>query len=716
MQTKIVTRLSAATLLLFGWATAVQSQGLSERETKDKPLQISERLGALTVTATRTATDVDDVSRSVSVVRQERIQSRQAADVLPLLRELPGVSSASNGGLAGQLILRGFSTQGFRAPLFIDGDRFRGRNTIEYSFFNPDQIERIEVVRGPASSLYGTDSFGGIINIITKRAMGDVSGPWRFTANEASFEYASAFNRYAAHAQVGGVGHGFDVLLSGSFRDADKYNSPVGDIPNASFSTPGLNFRGGYTFAPGQRLELTARYVSIERERAGGQFAAPGAANTDPATPQREQDDVSNRERYLRLLYEGESLLGGRIHDVEASLYRRNLDTHVNVVPDNRNPSTFVDVYVVGPTVTGGRLKGLSDVTPNLTLTYGTDWYFEDRRGSERSTSGGQRAQSAPDTDQLSIGIFSLAQWQVLDSLRLDASVRYDHIRTRIDPTFIEEPTIRTLFKDAGETENNPITGGIGAIWQVTDVASLFGNISSAFRAPSVTEIAAVGDGVNAQFRVPNPNIDPERAINYETGLRLRWRKVQTNITGFINELDDLIDRDAPTTFNGTDALQIQNIGKARVSGVETEIIWFPSNDWLVRANATYTRGEDTQNNRPLPQIPPWNGLLAARWEPSFDGFYVRGAMEWALKQNRIDTTQERKTNGYAIFNIEAGYELHRTWPKLAGTTLRFSLENLFDKKYRLHGTPEDIRFAESPSNPLVEAGRGFIVGIDTKF
>jgi len=136
------------------------ASGINAAETD----QITPRLEEMTVTATRSARNLDELSRSVSIVTRQQIEERQPIDVLELLEDLPGVSSASNGGLAGQLVIRGFSTQGFRAPLFVDGDRFRGRNTIEYSLFNPAQLERIEVVRGPASSIYGTDSLGGIVD------------------------------------------------------------------------------------------------------------------------------------------------------------------------------------------------------------------------------------------------------------------------------------------------------------------------------------------------------------------------------------------------------------------------------------------------------------------------------------------------------------------------------------------------------------------------
>jgi hemoglobin/transferrin/lactoferrin receptor protein len=678
----------------------------------------SEELDSITITATRSERNVDQVSRSVSIISQETIVKRRAADVPRLLREQPGISEASNGGLAGQLVIRGFSTQGFRAPLFVDGDRFRGRNTIEYSLFNPEQIERVEVIRGPASSLYGTDSFGGVINIITKRAsLEDITGAFQWRDNSLSFDYATVNDLFGGRLQLGGAGNGFDILMGANLRKADDFDSPAGEIPNSGFDAPSFDLRTGYTFAPGQRLEFTGRYSDIERERAGGQFGAPGAAN-GPGIKQRLMTDRSFKEKYARIAYTGESLLGGNLRDVEASFYWRDLYTHVNVVPNARKPAKFVDVFVVGPTVIGGRLKGVTDINDALAITVGSDWYYEDRDGTERSVKGGLRSQRDPDTDQLNIGIYGLAEFQATDALQLSGSLRYDHTRTRLDLGFITDQDSLELLEQSGESiKNNPVTGSVGMVWNATDHAILFGNVSTSFRTSSVTELAAIGKGVNRVFRVPNLDIKPEKGINYEAGLRLRYDHWQADIAGFYNDLEDLIERNAPVTYKDAPAVQIQNIGEAEVYGVEMQMGWLPTDDWYLSANATYTRGTDKITDTPLTQIMPWNGFVSARWEPIKHGYYLEGTFEWALDKDRINPAQERKINGYGVFNLYGGFELDEIWPGLFnGVTVRLAIENLFDKEYRLPAGVEDIRFPVSPSNPLIEPGRNFMLGLNVKF
>ncbi len=667
------------------------------------------------VTATRSARALDDVPRAVSVVTNAELQRLQAPSALNILRELPGISAASDGGLGGQVVIRGFSTQGFRAPLYINGDRMRGRNTLEYNLFNPHQIERIEVVRGPASSLYGTDAFGGIINIITKRADGDVFGDWSLTDTALWLDYASANHMHGGRVQIGAVGQGFDILLGGNFRRAFDYESPVGKIRNTTYRAPSGDVRLGYSFAPGQRVEFIGRYADIYRERGGGQFGAPGSTNPEGSL-QRRQTDRSLVEKYFSFGYQGESLFGGVLEDTELTVYRRFLDTHVNVVPNTNNPTTFVDVFVTGPTVWGGHGTATAPLAEGLTLTFGGDWYLESRPGGQRSVRGGPVTQTSPESEQLSFGGFGLVSWQALPTLRLEGSVRVDRIRTSLDTSFITDPETFALFDDAGDTVNTPVTGSFGAVWDVTETVSLFGNISTAFRAPSVTELTAVGSGVNPVFRLPNTSVNPEKAVNYEVGLRVNQPTWFFEAIGFINDLEDLIDRDAPTTFAGAPAVQIQNIGEARLSGVEMQARWALTSDLLLRGNATYTKGTDEVSDTPLQQIMPWNGLVALRWSPEAQPWQLEAAVDWAVEQDRIDPGIERPTDGYAILNLYSAVELAALSPRLPDATLRFNIENVFDSEYRLPTTPENIAFPVSPSNPLLQPGRNFIIGLEVRF
>ena len=236
---------------------------------------------------------------------------------------MPGVSVARSGGIGGQIYLRGFSSNSFRSPLFVDGDRFRGRSTLQLNYFSPEEIERVEVIRAPVV-VYGSEALTGLVNIVTRSpAVADPSGPFRFTGGGWSAGYGSAANSLATHEWVQGAGGGFDFLGSFSGRWGGNYQTPLGVAPNSDYRSLGGSFKLGYTPTLGQRFELTFRQYSEEDGRAGGVGGAPGfpdlIVRQDP-----------NQVRSARLAYSGE--FDGLVKHVEGSFYANYFDTTLTTV------------------------------------------------------------------------------------------------------------------------------------------------------------------------------------------------------------------------------------------------------------------------------------------------------------------------------------------------------------------------------------------------
>ena len=130
---------------------------------------------------------LSQVTQNVSVVDRQQLELTNAATLLDALGQVPGVEISRTGGLGGQIYLRGFSTNNWRVPFFVDGDRLQGRNTLQLAYYEPDDIEQIDVIRGPASLLYGSDAMGGVINVIMRKPAADPNGPFRFVGGGISF-------------------------------------------------------------------------------------------------------------------------------------------------------------------------------------------------------------------------------------------------------------------------------------------------------------------------------------------------------------------------------------------------------------------------------------------------------------------------------------------------------------------------------------------------
>lgn len=362
-------------------------------------------------------------------------------------------------------------------------------------------------------------------------------------------------------------------------------------------------------------------------------------------------------------------------------------------------------------------------------LTFGTDWFHENRPGSDNEattttlnargqavrTTFSPRAQTNPDSDQTNIGVFVHNDWDPLHWLTVSLGGRYDHFETTTQASPLPAPQLAAAFRDFSSSTANPLTGSAGVVVRLWPQLHLVGNISNTFRQPSTAELFGASRQ-GAGFLVPNPALRPERGVTYEGGARLRLGWLSAELTAFHSDYTDLIVRQ-PVTFLGTASQQRANVGSAEIDGVELATRASFTEAWTGFANATALRGEDTQANRPLPYIAPFQGSFGARYAPPGSGWYVEATSNWAAAKTQVDTTQERKTAGYIIGNLFAGFDLHGLLGAgLPDSRLVLGIENLFNTRYRNPTTVEDVRFAASPYNPLVERGTTATASLRIRF
>lgn len=709
--------IALATLLLHAGTGAIAA------ETKlavgnERPEDVA-TLEAVVVTGTRSEREVDLISKPITVIDREQIEVRSPRNVQELLEEVPGVSLSRAGGLDGQIVMRGFNSNDSRAVLYIDGDRFRGRNTLEYTLLDPNQIERIEVLRGPASALYGPDALVGIINVITRRAKGDPEGPWRIAPRLQALNYNSVNQLRGGRGELEILGYGVDMLLGVNGRDAEDFDSGDGKVPNSDFKTLSADLRLGYSLLPGHRIELIGKYADVETGRAGGIGGAPGSPLVD-----LREDPI--REHFGKLSYTA-NLSEFWLKHIESSFYARKIFTRI--ITDNRtvaNRLTHSDNFVDGPLIVGGKLQGVVPWGQSV-LTAGADFFHEMRKGTEvatvttnfnpdgtlKSVSTSPRAQNVPDATQTDIGFFVHNDWDPSPQWTISVGGRVDYIRTTSETSPIPDPKLQAAFERAQGNTETPLTGSLGVIFRPWDILHFTGNVSRAFRVPATFESFG-SSRQGAGFLVPNPDLQSEEGVTYEVGARMRLASLNANLTVFHSDYKNLIVR-RPVTFLGLPSTQRQNAGEAEIDGLEFDATWAFADRWKAFANVAYLRGTDTITDKPLAYIPPLNGLVGLRYT-FHNGFYVEGVGKWSLGKDRIDPAQERKTDGFAVTNLYAGIDLKKAMPNLPGYRLSIGIENLFDRAYRQPTTVEDVRFPVSNTNPLLEPGRSVFITLTSQF
>lgn len=648
-------------------------------------------------------------------VSPEDLDSRSVANVQTILDEIPGVSYARSGGLGGQIVMRGFNSNTPRTLLLVDGERFRGRNTLEFNLIDPNQIERIEVLRGPGSSIYGPDAMVGVVNVITRKAKGDVNGPMTFTPLVRALEYNSASDMTSIRLEGQAVGNGLDMLVGASYRSANNYSSPDGAVPNSDFTVGQFDLRAGYQLQPGHRLELTLKAADTESGRAGGIGGVPGW----PLVVQRE-DPL--RERYARLAYSGRLESWG-VEQLQASVYVRSL--YSRLTTENRtqtNKLTLSENIVDGPVVYGGKVSALLPMGQHL-LTVGTDFFHEMRKGAQSGSavttlSTGKTvitpvSQNSPDAQQTDVGLFAQLDYVFSDRWLAKFGGRLDYVKSQTETSPIISPALQPAYDRNRERTDRPVTGQFSLAYRWNDKLTLWGGAGTSFRVPSTIESfgsSRQGTGYN----VPNPELRPEEGKTLEIGSRYNSERTHLDITLFDSRYTDFIVR-TPITFNGLASYQYQNVGRARVRGIEFDGSQKITSVLRAYFNLAYVHGTDTQTDRPLAYLPPLNGRLGLRADLGNNGQF-EPALRWAKGKHRLDTASERSTAGYAVLDLYWSKDVGRWFDRAGRTTLSVGISNVFDQRYRLATTVEDIRYPTSTTNPLLETGRAFSVSLKSDF
>ena len=666
------------------------------------------------------------ITQSVSVVERGQIEQTSPAGLLDILSSVPGVSIARSGGIGGQIYLRGFSSNNFRSPLFVDGDRFRGRNTLQLNWFSPEEIERVEVIRGPASVVFGSEALTGLVNVITRSPTGNPNGPFRFTGGGFSVGVGSAAKSASTYEWAQGAGGGFDFLGGFAGRWGGNYQSPLGEVPNSDYKSLGGSLKIGYTPDIGQRFELTLRKYSETDGRAGGVGGAPGA-------PYIIQRNDPNNVMSARLAYVGE--LDGLVKHVESSVYANYFDTTVLTTTNTINANNVAtrtvtaNSHVIGPLVIGGRVLGAIPWSGGFGVaktTFGADTFREERPGSwgfsqtvnRNGTTGAVTsitnaplAKSGPDTTQTNAGAFLLHEWTPVQPLTLSAGGRFDWFNTTTGPS----PVLNAIAPATTDVDRTAPTGSVGAVYRILPALDLLASIATSYRHPTNSEMFT-----SSATTIPNPNLVPETGLTYEGGFRLHFAEATLKVTAFHSKYENFLQTVAVPITGCTACTQSQNIGKAEVNGIELEERWQVTPTVNLFGNATYLHGTNTTTGRPLPFLAPFRGRVGVQYASIDASYSLMAVVDWATSKNRIDTTAEYPTSGYAIPKLYATLQLGQLIDRRLGDTkLILGVENIFDTAYRDAATfvnRSNVNYRESLTNPLVEVGRNFTAKLQHTF
>ncbi len=547
-------------------------------------------LNKVTVTATRNPKTVFHTASPVVVVDSTRIRSTLPNGVAELLRESPGVDITGTGANQGRPIIRG--QRGQRILLLEDGIRLN--NTRRQQDFGEipalvglDAIDRVEVVRGPASVLYGTDAIGGVINLITMQPT--YGGTGSRINGRASYNYSTSDRQQRPSTAISGQVGRFGFIAAGSYRDARAYDAPAGTFGNVKLTNQtrvndtgvrdeSVLLQGGYGFTEHQSLSAkVSRYTAHD---AGFGFVENAAlGQTDAPTIQIRYPDqtyqkltLEYRANALGLPFADRADVTGYTSSNERSLtlgvfvpFGPGTPPGAGVRVDSRN---FTDVRTDGFRAEASKALGRSLVT------YGLDFFRDHSDNSDSSVTavlgfGPPQPQlndtaTTPNASFHTVGLFAQSDMSITDRLSAVLGARWQSV------TAGTRPTPRITAPLLSSTDATAV-GAANLLYQLTDRVNLIASFGRGFRSPNLIERFFKGATPEGSgYQMPNAGLKPERSFDIDLGMKVGTARLYAEGFVFRNDVRDGI-RIAPTgtKVGPFDAYQNVNVDRIRDQGAE---------------------------------------------------------------------------------------------------------------------------------------------------
>jgi iron complex outermembrane receptor protein len=609
----------------------------------DFQMQLTALQEQVTVTATGSEETVSNSIQSVAILDSLDLAKRSTVSLGEALDNQLGVAKRSFGPGTARPVIRGFD--GDRVLVLQDGMRIGGLGFESGDHAEPVDVmtlEKVEVVKGPATLLYGSNAIGGVVNTITghdsahKGVSGFITG-------------VGSTNNYQGGGS-GGFEYGTETSLfwiNGGGQRAGDYDTPVGRITN-SF-TRESSFAGGYGYYPADG------FFSINYEFDKRRYGIPfNPAEEDPEVV------FLNPRRHSVQLNGGVRNIESFIEAARFSLqYNDYAHSEANLLTDEIN-TTFQNKTFIYRGIVDERRSG------RLSGSFGFWGLVRDFK------SIGEEA-LAPPTTQTAFAIYGL-QTINFERLALQFGGRLE--TNRYTPAATEA---RGVLDKRNFTGFSGAAGFRAGLWEG---GSFVANYTHSYRAPALEELYNFGPHPgNLAFEIGDPNLKRELGNGIEVGLRQSSRRVRGEANVFYYHIKDFIFLAPTGEVDEDEGLIIAEYrqGTTRYTGAEARLdIGLHPNIWL-NLGADYVNAKLTATDTPLPRIPPLRGR--AGLEVRYKGLLVSPELTLAKDQNRIFPTETR-TAGYAVFGVSGSYTIAR---QHMAQIISFNAFNLGNRLYRNH-------------------------------
>jgi outer membrane receptor protein involved in Fe transport len=658
------------------------------------------------VTSTRYEKQLKDVSLPLAVVCADEIEQISPITVSEALQTQPALSLARDGIWATQVTIRGLSRQNI--VTLVDGNRIETSTNLAagLSLIDVNNIERVEVIKGAASSLYGSGGLGGVVNIISK------SGYYADGFNLSGYisnSYSSVNSGVTGNLALNISDSNWYTRWSVTAQKAGNTQTPQGILQNSQFQDNNLDAELG--FRPSLNHELKLKYQRFYARDVG---LPGGSAFPQNATVRYPEEERSMYAAEYKISNISKSLMVLRLKFFHQFILRdvENIPNSIQLKYDE-NPPKRVQPLLIEPSA--------EHQTNGLQLQ--TDWYFAKKHyliGGidiwQRNYTGrriknvkteildpGDSTYSTilninhttikeipiPDSKYLSLGLYGQDEFITFnDKLNLTIGGRIDLINVNNkavnNPVYIitngnlnDSPPFNPLASfPANNADDISWSSNLGILYRFSHDLQFTTTVARSFRSPSLEERFQYIE-LGANTYLGDPHLKPEQGNFIDAGIRI-WRPT-FSFTGdlFLNDLQNLvIDQQ-----RGKNLYVKSNVGKARLYGFDLKAEFNFYDDLVLTGAVAYVRGTDLSSETDLPEIPPLNLRIGLKFP--FTGYLNFNLLAYIYADKQKVAQGELATPRYAYYNLYLSTGTLRV-NGISGK-FTFAIENMFDKAYRNH-------------------------------
>ncbi|MCD1589870.1 TonB-dependent hemoglobin/transferrin/lactoferrin family receptor [Qipengyuania citrea] len=701
----------------------------------------------IVVTATRIPLQIADAPATVTVIDDEQIADELATDIKDLVRYEPGVSvrraPARFGAALGatgrarneDFIIRGIG--GNRVLIQVDGIRspqgfsFGAQDAGRGGYTDVSLVKSVEILRGPASALYGSDGLAGAISFTTSDPVDLVEAGSRF-GGFVRASYSSADEEFTETAALAGIFGDVSAMLSYTRRDFQELENrgEIGGLgssrtlPNPQDGTSDA-FLGKLLWDNGaHRVRLSGEY--LETEVATDILSGQGPAFLFGPFPSWIVDDLTaldttERGRVsLDWTYAGEGVID---YAHAAAYYQDGQDVQftdedrspvgATPRPDRERLNTFEN-EVYGASAEARSVFG-NDAF-RTTLAFGGDisWTRQEglRDGTEPPFGEVFPTRAFPATDFMLGGLFLASEFTFFDgALTLFPALRYDFYD--LDPT--DDPLLPD-FAGSAQSDDR-LSPKLGVTVKLADDVLLYGNYAQGFRAPTPYQVNNFFENLAYGYTsLPNPDLGPETSESWEAGIKFSTEAVSLQIAAFTADYDDFISQQVVGgSFTPMDPAQYQfvNYDAVAIEGVEAKANFRMGNGFYSRFAIAYADGDilsPGQAPAPLDTIDPLNLVLGIGYRESQGRFGGELIATHHARKSLDETDGGYRPDAFTILDATAFFAV------TDALKLRAGIFNIFDEKYAYWQDVRGLSATSTTTDAYTRPGRNASVSLSFQF